>query len=110
MRHWGLLFLAILAEVVATSALKASVGLTRLGPSVLVAVGYLIAFLLFAQVLRAIPVGLAYAVWAGLGILLVTLIGWLLFGQRLDGPALLGMGLIGAGVMVVSLCSRTMGT
>ena len=100
------LALAIVAEVVATSALKASNGFTRLWPSVTVAVGYALAFYLLSLVLRSIPVGIAYAIWAGLGIVLVALVGLVVYGQRPDLPALLGMAMIIAGVVVIQLFSR----
>ena len=102
---WFLLVLAILAEVIGTTALKASEGFTRPGPVVIVAVAYGIAFYLLSRVLLVLPLGVSYAVWAGLGIAAVTLIGWLVYGQRLDPAAWLGIGLIVAGVMVLNLLS-----
>ncbi|MGF2736262.1 SMR family transporter [Marinobacter sp. DUT-1] len=107
MKSWIFLGIAIVAEVLATSALKASDGFTKLGPSVLVVGGYAIAFYFLALTLKAIPVGIAYAVWAGLGVLLVALIGWLAFGQRLDLPAVIGMTLIVSGVLIISLLSKS---
>lgn len=107
MKSWIFLGIAIVAEVLATSALKASDGFTKLVPSVLVVGGYAIAFYFLALTLKAIPVGIAYAVWAGLGILLVALIGWLAFGQRLDLPAVIGMTLIVSGVLIISLLSKS---
>lgn len=104
---WLYLAFAIMAEVAATSALKASEGFTRLGPSVLVVVGYGIAFFLLSLTLRTISVGVAYAIWSGAGIVLVSVVGLVLFKQRLDGPAMLGMGLIVAGVAVIQLFSKT---
>ncbi|MBB1602363.1 MULTISPECIES: multidrug efflux SMR transporter [Variovorax] len=104
---WLYLAFAIVAEVAATSALKASEGFTRLGPSVLVVVGYGIAFFLLSLTLRTISVGVAYAIWSGAGIVLVSVVGLVLFKQRLDGPAMLGMGLIVAGVAVIQLFSKT---
>ncbi|WP_234271765.1 DMT family transporter [Billgrantia ethanolica] len=100
------LALAIVAEVVATSALKATHGFTRLVPSLMVVVGYAIAFYMLSLVLRTIPVGIAYAIWAGLGIVLVALVGIVVYGQRPDLPAVLGIGLIVAGVVVIQLFSR----
>jgi len=100
------LALAIVMEVVATSALKASEGFTRLLPSVLVVVGYATAFYLLAVTVRTIPVGVVYAVWSGVGVVLITLVGWLWFGQRLDWPAFLGIGLIAAGVIVLNFFSK----
>lgn len=98
---------AIVCEVVATSALKASDGFTRPSPSAVTAVGYLVSFYLLSLALKTIPVGVAYAIWSGLGIVLIAAIGWLVFGQRLDAPALLGMALIIAGVAVMNLFSKT---
>ncbi|WP_197038373.1 DMT family transporter [Billgrantia saliphila] len=100
------LALAIVAEVVATSALKASDGFSRLGPSLVSAIGYGVAFFLLSLVLRTVPVGIAYAIWAGLGIVLVALVGVLVYGQRPDLPAVLGIALIVAGVLVIQLFSR----
>ena len=107
MKHHLFLLGAIVAEVVATSALKASEGFTRWGPTALVVVGYALAFWLLSLTLRAIPVGIAYATWSGLGIVLIALAGWWLYGQRPDAPALAGMALIVAGVLVMSLFSKT---
>lgn len=104
---WLYLAFAIVAEVAATSALKASEGFTRLGPSVLVVVGYGVAFFLLSLTLRTVSVGVAYAIWSGAGIVLVSLVGLVLFKQRLDGPAMLGMGLIVGGVAVIQLFSKT---
>ena len=107
MKPWLALSAAIVSEVIATSALKASAGFTKPGPVVLVVLGYAAAFYFLALTLRAIPVGVAYAVWSGVGIVLICLIGWLLFGQRLDAPALIGIGLIIAGVVVLNAFSKT---
>src|SRR5690606_2685155 len=99
MKGLGFLGIAIVAEVVATSALKASEGFSRWLPSLVVVVGYAIAFYFLSLTLRTMPVGVAYAIWSGLGIVLITAVGWIVFGQRLDLPALAGMGLIIAGVL-----------
>ncbi|PLR32618.1 QacE family quaternary ammonium compound efflux SMR transporter [Chimaeribacter californicus] len=107
MTQWAILLAAIVAEVIATSALKASNGFTRPGPVLLMAAGYGIAFYLLSLTLRTLPVGITYAIWSGLGVVLITLVGWLLFGQKLDLPALLGMALIVAGVMVMNLFSHS---
>ena len=107
MSPWMQLGLAIVAEVVATAALKASAGFTRLWPSVLCAVGYALAFYLLSLVMRTLPAGVVYAVWSGLGIVLIAAVGWVMFGQKLDAPALIGMGLIVAGVAVIQLFSKT---
>ncbi|MFC5546948.1 DMT family transporter [Massilia aerilata] len=109
MNNWVCLAIAILAETVATTALKASAGFTRLLPSVLVVLGYGIAFYMLALTLRSIPLGVTYAVWSGVGIVLITLAGWLLYGQKLDAGALAGMALILAGVLVMNLFSKTAG-
>jgi len=102
---WLHLIVAITGEVIGTTALKASDGFTRLGPSVLVVIGYAVAFYFLALVLRTVPLGVTYAVWSGVGVAAVTLIGWLVYGQRLDLPAILGIGLIVAGVLVLNLWS-----
>ena len=107
--EWGYLAVAIVAEVIATSALKASEGFSRIAPSVVVVAGYAVAFFMLSLTLRAIPVGVAYAVWSGAGIALISLVGWLAFGQVLDAAAVVGMGLIIAGVLVINLFSQTAG-
>lgn len=100
------LFLAILLEVVATSALKASASFTRLVPSVIVIAGYAGAFWFLSLTLKTMPVGIAYAIWSGVGIVLISLVGWLWFKQSLDWPAVIGMALIVAGVLTINLFSR----
>ena len=100
------LLIAIVAEVVGTSALKASEGFTRLGPTAVVVVGYGLAFWLLSLTLRTIPVGIAYATWSGLGIVLIAAVGWIAFGQKLDLWAMLGMVLIVAGVLIMNLLSK----
>lgn len=100
---------AILAEVIATSALKGSDGFTRFWPSALTVAGYLLSFYLLSLTLRTIPIGVAYAIWSGAGIVLISIIAFLLYGQRLDGAALVGMGLIIAGVAVINLFSTSAG-
>lgn len=108
MKGLGFLATAIVAEVVATSALKASDGFSNWLPSVIVVVGYAIAFYFLSLTLRAIPVGVAYAIWSGLGVVLITAVGWIVFGQKLDLPALAGIGLILAGVLVMNLFSKAL--
>jgi small multidrug resistance pump len=103
------LALAIVAEVAATSALKASGEFTRLLPTVVVVIGYGVAFYLLTLVLRTIPVGITYALWSGLGIVLVTLVAVILYRQVPDLPALIGMGLIVIGVVVINIFSKTAG-
>lgn len=107
MSHWLLLAMAILAEVIGTSFLKSAEGFTRLGPSVIVVVSYVVAFWCLGLTLKTLPVGIAYAVWAGAGVALIALAGYVFYGQALDAPALLGIGLIVAGVVVINLFSRT---
>ncbi|HRL38212.1 MAG: QacE family quaternary ammonium compound efflux SMR transporter [Comamonas sp.] len=99
--------IAIVAEVVATSALKASEGFTRPMPSLITAVGYALAFYCLSHTLKSIPTGVAYALWSGVGIVLISAVGWLWLGQRLDAPALLGLGLIIAGVVVINVFSKS---
>lgn len=107
MKSWIFLGIAIVAEVIATSGLKASAGFTKLWPSLLVVVGYSVAFYFLALTLKTIPVGVAYAVWAGLGIVLMAFIGWLVFGQKLDLAGIAGMALIVSGVIVINVLSQT---
>ena len=101
------LFIAIIGEVAATSALKAAEGFTRLLPSIVVIVGYGIAFFFLSLVLKTIPVGIAYAVWSGLGIVIITVIAAILFKQIPDLPAIVGMSFIIAGVVIINLFSNT---
>ena len=98
---------AIVSEVVATSALKASEQFTKLTPSLIVIIGYCISFYLVTLVLRTIPVGITYAIWAGVGIVLVALVGAILYKQIPDIPAVIGMGLIIAGVVIINVYSKT---
>jgi multidrug transporter EmrE-like cation transporter len=104
---WMMLGMAIVAEVIGTTALKASDSFTRPVPSLIVVVGYGVAFYGLSLVLKSVPVGVAYAVWSGLGIVLITLVAWLLYGQRIDLAGLIGMGLIIAGVVVLNVFSKT---
>jgi small multidrug resistance pump len=101
-----LLAVAIVAEVIGTSALKAAAGFTRPLPSLVVVVGYGVAFYFLSLALKSIPVGVAYAIWSGVGVALITLIGWLVFKQRLDAAALAGIALIVAGVVVIQVFSK----
>lgn len=101
-----LLIAAVAAEVIGTSALQASQQFTRFWPTVLVVLGYGAAFYFLGLTLRFLPVGIVYAVWSGLGIVLIALIGWAVFGQRLDAAAVLGIGLILAGVVVLHFFSN----
>lgn len=104
---WMYLAIAIVAEVIATSSLKASDGFTRLWPSALSVAGYGLSFFFLSLTLRSIPVGVAYAIWSGVGVALISLIAWLMFGQRLDVAGLIGIGLIVAGVVVLNVFSKT---
>ena len=99
------LAIAIVAEVIGTSALKAAEGFTRPLPSLVVVVGYAAAFYFLSLALKVIPVGIAYAIWSGAGVALITLIGWVVFRQRLDAAALAGVALIVAGVVVIQFFS-----
>ncbi len=101
------LFVAIIFEVIATTALKQTDGFTRILPSLMTISGYALAFYFLALTLRTMPVGIVYAIWSGAGIILITAIGWLLFRQSLDLPALVGMSLIMAGVLVINLFSKS---
>lgn len=101
------LTVAIIAEVVGTSALKASESFTKLGPSIVVVLGYVVAFYFLSLVLKTIPVGIAYAIWAGMGIVLIAIIGAIAFKQMLDLPAVIGMALIVSGVIVINVFSKT---
>lgn len=107
LKYWLFLLAAIISEVTATSSLKASAGFTKIMPSVVVVVGYALSFYFLSLVLKAIPIGIAYAVWAGLGIVLLAVVGWMVFGQALDAPALLGMALILAGIIIMNVFSKT---
>jgi len=103
--QWIYLTIAILTEVVATSALKASDGCTRLGPTLVTAIGYALSFYSLSLALRTLPLGVAYAIWSGVGIALIATIGWYVYNQTLDTAALVGIGFIVAGVMVINLFS-----
>lgn len=105
--HYVYLFAAVVAETIATTALQASQQFTRLWPSVTVVVGYAISFYLLSLTLRYMPVGVMYAMWSGLGIVLIAMIGWLVFSQRLDLPAVIGMAMIVGGIVVIQLFSAT---
>lgn len=107
MNHWLLLYAAIILEVIATSALKSSDGFSQFWPSVIVIVGYTAAFYFLSLTLRTIPVGIAYAVWAGAGIVLMAIVAWVIFDQKLDLAAFIGIGLILSGVIVLNIFSNT---
>ena len=101
------LALAIIAEVVATTALQASDGFSKIIPSSIVVIGYGLAFYFLGLVLKSIPMGIAYAIWAGTGIVLISIAGIIVYRQMPDTPAMIGMGLIVAGVAVINLFSKT---
>ncbi|HUF20694.1 MAG TPA: multidrug efflux SMR transporter [Burkholderiales bacterium] len=105
--HWFYLTIAIVAEVIATSALKAAEGFTQLAPSIIVVIGYGLAFYFLSLTLRSIPLGVAYALWSGIGIALISLAGWMIYGQTLDAPALIGIGLIMMGTVILFGFSKT---
>ena len=107
MKNWIFLCVAIIAEVIATSALKSSEGFSKPIASVIVVLGYIIAFYCLSLTLKTIPVGIAYAIWSGVGIVLVTTIAWIVFGQKLDVWGIIGIALIMSGVLVLNLLSKT---
>ena len=104
--HWLYLSIAILAEVIATSSLKAAEGFTRLTPSLIVVFGYGTAFYFLSLTLRTMQVGTAYAIWSGVGTVLISLIAWLLYNQKLDAAAIAGITLIIAGVVIIKFLSQ----
>lgn len=107
MKNWLILFIAIVAEVIATSALKSSEGFTKPMASIVVVLGYMIAFYCLSVTLKTIPVGIAYAVWSGVGIVLITTVAWIVFDQKLDVWGIIGIALIMSGVLVLNLLSKT---
>ncbi len=107
MQNYIFLLIAIIGEVFATTALKASNGFTQLVPSAIVLIGYVVAFYFLSLTLKTIPVGIAYATWSGVGIILVSIIGLLFLGQKLDLPAIIGLAFIIAGTLIVNLLSKS---
>lgn len=107
MKNWLILFIAIVAEVIATSALKSSEGFTKPIASIVVVLGYMIAFYCLSLTLKTIPVGIVYAVWSGVGIVLITTVAWIVFDQKLDVWGIIGIVLIMSGVLVLNLLSKT---
>jgi small multidrug resistance pump len=103
--HWLYLSIAILAEVIATSSLKAAEGFTRLIPSLIVIFGYGTAFYFLSLALRTMQVGTAYAIWSGVGTVIISIVAWLLYNQKLDAPSILGMTLIISGVVIIKFLS-----
>ena len=106
MNNWVYLGLAIVSEVIATASLKSTEGFTRLVPSIVVLVGYSAAFYFLSLTLDTIPIGVAYAVWSGVGVATITLVSFLEYDQKIDAAGLLGIGLIVAGVVVLRLFSE----
>ena len=103
------LAIAIVAEVIGTSALKASEGFSKTVPSIVTVVAYGAAFYCLSVTLKTVPVGVAYAIWSGVGVALIAIVGWLVFDQKLDAAAIIGMGLIVAGVVVMQVFSKASG-
>ncbi|MEO0419424.1 MAG: SMR family transporter [Pseudomonadota bacterium] len=104
--HYVYLSLAIVAEVIGTIFMKQSEGFTKLAPGLVTAAGYLVAFYFLSLTLKTLPTGIAYAIWSGLGTVLIATVAWLFLGQKLDAPAIAGMGLIVAGVIVMNVFSK----
>lgn len=107
MKYWLYLAIAIISEITATSSLKASEGFTRLIPSMAVVIGYGLSFYFLSLTLKVIPIGITYAIWAGLGIVLLAIVGWVFYGQKLDTAAIVGIGFILTGVLIMNLFSKT---
>ena len=105
--HWLYLAIAILGEVIATSALKESAGFTKVFTSILVVIGYSIAFYFLSITLKYIPIGITYAIWSGIGIFMISIIGFAHFGQKLDYPAIVGISLIIFGVVIINMFSNS---
>ena len=106
---YALLALAIISEVTGSTFLVKSEGFTKLGPSLLVFIFYVVSFYLLSQVIKTIPLGIAYAIWGGVGIVLTALIGFFIFRQSLDGPAVIGIAMIVGGVIVMNVFSKSVG-
>ena len=104
---WIFLILAIAGELIGTSALKSAEGFTKIGPSVISVLGFVFAFYFLSLTLKDIPVGIAYALWSAIGIVLVSIIGYFMYGQKLDTPAMIGIGFIIVGVVIMNLFSKS---
>lgn len=104
--YWPL-SVAIVSEVIATTAMKYSDQFTRFWPSTIVVLGYMVAFYFLSFALKTLPTGVAYAIWSGVGIVLISLISWVVHKQNLDLAAIAGMGLIVAGVLVINVFSKS---
>lgn len=107
MKYWLYLAIAIISEITATSSLKASEGFTKLVPSMAVVIGYGLSFYFLSLTLKVIPIGITYAIWAGLGIVLLAIVGWVFYGQKLDTAAIVGIVFILTGVLIMNLFSKT---
>ena len=107
MKAFVFLFFAIIAEIIATTALKASDQFTKLIPTIITIVGYVTAFYLLSFSLKTIPMGISYAIWSGAGIVLISLIGYFVFKQHLDLPAIIGLGFIIVGVIIINVFSKS---
>jgi len=105
--HYIVLLIAVLSETIGTAALQASQQFTKFWPAVIVVIAYALSFYCLALALRTIPLGIAYAFWSGLGIAFIAAIGYLVYGQKLDLPAILGLGMILGGIVVIHLFSNT---
>lgn len=110
MKSYLLLLIAIICEIIGTSTLKNSEQFTKLIPSIITIIAYAGAFYSLSLALKTIPVGIAYAIWSGVGIVFIALIGWLIFKQTLDTPAIIGLALIIIGVLIINLFSKTQDT
>ncbi len=104
--HYLFLTAAIVAEVIGTTFMKQSNGFSKLTPSLITAVAYMVAFYFLSLTLKTIPTGIAYAIWSGIGIVLITAIAWIFQAEKLDAPAVLGLALIVAGVVVMNVFSE----
>jgi small multidrug resistance pump len=105
--HWLILIAAIIFEVIGTAALKSSEGFTRLIPSIIMVISYGAAIFLLSLVLKTIPMGIGYGLWSGVGIILITVVGWFFYQQQLDLAALVGIGFISAGVVIIQVFSKS---
>lgn len=105
--HYVYLLIAIVGEVVGTSFIKQSEGFTKLAPSIVIVAGYIVAFYFLSLTLRTIPTGIAYAIWSGVGVVLIAVVAWVFQGQRLDSPAIVGMGFIVTGVIIMNVFSTS---
>ena len=101
------LCIAIVAEVIATSALKASDGFTQWLPASITVVGYLVAIYFLALTMKTVPVGITYALWSGAGVILISFIGWVYYKQNLDAPALLGLAFMVIGIIIINVFSKS---